>query len=57
MEFVADESDADGTVVLLHVAVVGADVHDAGDPAAVTGRERAFIKGDFLDRFRLENRE
>ena len=57
VEFVADEPDADGSVVLFHVTVIGADVHDAGDPASVTGRERAFVQGDFLDCLRLENRE
>ena len=57
MQFVADQADAHGAVGLLHVAVVGADVHDAGHASAVARGERAFVERHFLDRLRLEDGE
>ncbi len=42
---------------LLKVTIVSSDIDDAGDSAAVTRRERAFVQRDFLHGLRLEDRE
>ena len=57
MDLVADQPDAGRTTGLFHVPVICADVHYAGHPSTVTGREGAFVESDFLHRLRLENRE
>ena len=57
MELVAYQAHPNGSVSLLHVAVIGADVHDAGYPSSITGGEGTFVEGDFLDRLRLEDGE
>ena len=55
MELVAEYSDTDRPVSLLKVSVVCPDIDDAGGPASVTGRERAFVKSDFLHGLGLED--
>ena len=57
METVVEHAHGQRAVGLLHIAVVGADVDDAGDAAAVAGREGALVEGDVLDCFRLEDGE
>ena len=57
VQAVADGSHAHRAVRLLHVAVVGADVDDGGDAAAVPGGEGALVEGDLLDGLRLEDAE
>ncbi len=57
MEFVAQNPDTDCSVGLLKVSVIRPHIDDAGGSASVTGRERAFVKRDFLYGFRLKDRE
>ena len=55
VELVAQDTDTYRSVRLMKVAVVGSHVDDAGCPASVTGRERAFVKRHFLHGLRLED--
>ncbi len=57
MKLVAEHTNADCPVGLLKISVIGPHVDDAGGPAAVTCRERAFVKRHFLHGLRLEDRE
>ena len=57
VEPAVEQAERYAAAVLLEVAVVGADVHDGADAAAVTGREGALVEGDFLDGLGLEDGE
>ncbi len=57
MELVRQHADAEVPVRFIQVAVVGTDIDDAGDTAAVAGREGTFVQGHFLDGVRLEDGE
>ncbi len=57
MEFIAEHSNADCPAGLMKVSVIGPYIDDAGGPASVTRRERAFVKRDLLHGLRLEDRE
>ena len=57
VELVRQHADAEVPVRFIQVAVVGADIDDAGDTTAVAGREGTLVQGHFLNGFRLEDGE
>ena len=57
MNLVRERADAHAAVELLQVAVVRANVDDAGDAAAVAGGEAALVEGNLFHGFRLEDGE
>ena len=57
VQFVADHADAEASVRLIEIAVVRPDIEDAGDAAAVAGREGSLVQRNLLHGFRLENGE
>ena len=55
VEFVGEHADAEGAVVTVHVAVVGAHIDYRRQAASVAGGKAALEEGDILHRLGCEH--